>query len=197
MGALPRTSLPPPLHSRADYDRLVAEYRAFDFIDDGSEFWWDMRPSAHYPTVEMRICDVCTNLEDALGVAALYACLVRFLTRQNAEGALPPEPPTEIIAENRWHASRYGVLAFLGDAAFGGRVDIDDYATKLVERLADDAHTLGCANELQRIPLIIREGTGADRQIDHFRLRRLEGDSEAEALRAVVDMAVADTQAGV
>ena len=197
MGALPRTSLPPPLHSRADYDRLVEEYRTFDFIDDGSEFWWDMRPSVHYPTVEMRICDVCTNFEDALAVAALYACLVRHLDRQNAAGALPPEPPTEIIAENRWHASRYGMFAFLGDAASGGRVDIDDYAAKLLEELAEDAGALGCAAELQRIPLIIREGAGADRQIDHFRLRRLEGDSEAEALRAVVDMAIADTQAGL
>ena len=197
MGVLPRTSLPPPLHSGADYDRLVEEYRAFDFIDDGSEFWWDMRPSAHYPTVEMRICDVCTNFEDALAIAALYACLVRRLARQNADGALPPEPPTEIIAENRWHASRYGVFAFLGDAACGGRVDIDDYAAKLLDELAEDAQALGCATELQRITRIIREGAGADRQIDHFRLRRLEGDSEAEALRAVVDMSVTDTKAGL
>ena len=197
MDALPRTSLPPPLHSQADYDRLIDEYKAFDFIDDGSELWWDMRPSVHYPTVEMRICDVCTSFEDALGVAALYACLVRLLSRQNDEGALPPEPPTEIIAENRWHASRYGVLAFLGDAAFGGRVDIEDYAAKLVEDLADDARALGCEPELQRMPAIIREGTGADRQIDHFRLRRLEGDSEAEALKAVVDLAIAETKAGV
>ncbi len=197
MDALPRTSLPPPLHSQADYDRLVDEYRSFDFIDDGSELWWDMRPSVHYPTVEMRICDVCTRLEDALGVAALYACLVRRLARQDAEGALPPEPPTAIIAENRWHASRYGVLAFLGDAACGGRVDIEDYAAKLAQDLAADAGALGCELELQRMTAIIREGAGADRQIDHFRLRRLEGDSEAQALKAVVDMAIAETKAGV
>ena len=192
MGALPRTSLPPVLGSREDYDRLVENYRALEFIGDGSELWWDMRPSSRYPTVELRICDVCTRLEDALCVAALYASLIRHLLRQ--EGT-PPEPPTEIIAENRWLACRYGVLAFFGDPAFGGRVDIYDYAAKLVDSLAADAQALGCEADLQRAPAIIREGAGADRQIDLYRLRRLEGDSEAEALRAVVDSAVAETRA--
>ena len=191
MGALPRTGLPPVLNGRKDYERLVQNYRALELINDGSELWWDMRPSSRYPTVEIRICDVCTRIEDALCVAALYAVLIRYLLRQDG---LPPGPPTEIIAENRWLACRYGVLAFFGEPAFGGRVDIYDYAAKLVELLAEDARALGCEEDLQRVPAIIREGAGADRQIDLYRLRRLEGDSEAEALRAVVDSAVAETR---
>ena len=194
MGALPRTSLPPPLGSQRDYEALVDGYRALDFIGDGSELWWDMRPSASYPTVELRICDICTDIEDAVAVAALYACLVRKLAKLDADGALPAEPATEIIAENRWLAARYGVLAFLGNVGGGGRVDIDDYVEALIDDLAEDAQALDCDSELDRIRDIIREGTSADRQIDLYRLRRLEGDDEATALRAVVDAIVAETR---
>ena len=197
MGALPRTSLPGPLGSRAEYDRLLDEYRRMGFAQDGTELWWDVRPSHSYPTVEMRICDVCTLIDDAVCLTALYASLVRRLLRQDREGALPPEPPTEIIAENRWLAQRYGVLAFLGNVwGGGGRVDIADYAARLVEELADDARDLGCEDELRHVLAIIRDGSGADRQLDHFRLRRLEGDTEAEALRAVVDLVIAETREG-
>ncbi|MCY4012107.1 MAG: carboxylate-amine ligase [Gammaproteobacteria bacterium] len=194
MGALPRTSLPPPLASQRDYDALVDGYRALDFIGDGSELWWDMRPSASYPTVELRICDICTAIEDAVAVAALYACLVRRLARLDADGTLPAEPATEIIAENRWLAARYGVLAFLGNVDGGGRVDIDDYVEALIDDLGEDALALDCEAELDRIRDVIREGTSADRQIDLYRLRRLEGDDEAAALRAVVDAIVAETR---
>ena len=197
IGALPRTGLPPALPSRADYERLIADYRSLEFITDGSELWWDIRPAAVYPTVEVRICDICPRLEDTLSIAALYACLVRRLLRQDAQGVLPPEPPTELIAENRWLAARYGVLAFLGDIAGGGRIDIHDYVAQLGQDLADDAAALGCAQELQRVPAIIRNGTGADRQLDLFRLRRLEGDSDPQALRAVVDLAIAETREGL
>ena len=197
IGALPRTSLPPPLHSHADYDLLVKDYRFLEFIQDGSELWWDARPSAHYPTVELRICDICPRLEDALCMAALYACLVRYLLRQDANQSLSAEPATELIAENRWLAARYGVLAFFGDTASGGRVDIQDYATRLVADLGEDAQALDCETELGRVLEIIREGTSADRQIDLFRLRRIEGDDHQEALRAVVDQAIAETREGI
>lgn len=194
MGALPRTSLPPPLSSQREYEALVDDYRALEFINDGSELWWDIRPSASYPTLELRICDVCTRLDDAVAVAALYAALIRKLLRLDAEGALPSEPATEIIAENRWLAARYGVLAFLGDVVAGGRVDIDDHLGALVDDLTEDAAALDCEAELGRIRDIVHEGTAADRQIDLYRLRRLEGDDEADALRAVVDLAVAETR---
>ena len=198
MGALPRTNLPGPLSSWAEYDRLVAAYQRMNFIQNGSELWWDIRPSHNFPTVEMRICDVCPRLDDVAGIVALYASLVRRLLRLDGKGALPPDPPTEIIAENRWLAQRYGVLAFLGDArGDGGRVDIGDYAARLVDDLADDARALGCEPELRHVLTIIREGSGADRQIDHFRLRRLEGDTEEEALRAVVDLVIAETREGI
>ena len=197
MGALPRTSVPGPLLSVADYERVVASYQRMNFIQDSSELWWDIRPSGAHPTVELRICDVCPRIDDAVSIAALYTALVRWLLRHVREDRLPPEPLTEIIIENRWLAQRYGVLAFLGDTVGGGRLDIRDYAAALVETLAADARALGCEDEMRRALTIIDEGSGADRQLDHFRLRRLDGASVEEALRAVVDLAVAETRAGL
>ena len=197
LGALPRTSLPRELYSKAEFDRLVQDYQRMEFISDGSELWWDIRPSHAYPTIEVRICDICPRLEDTLGIVALYASLVRWLSRQARENRLPPEPPTEIIAENVWLAQRYGVLAFLGDTMKGGRIDIADHMVQLVDDLSIDARALGCENELRHTLDIIREGAGADRQIDCFRLCLLDGATREEALRSVVDLALAETAAGI
>ena len=195
IGGLPRTGMPGPLRSREEYDRLLSEYQRMNFLNDGSELWWDIRPSHAYPTVELRICDVCTRIEDAVSIAALYACLIRWLWRQDQEGRLPPEPLTELIAEDRWIAQRYGVFAFFGDRTSGaGRVDIADYLSEMVDELAADARALDCEAEIRRTPGIVMNGTSADRQIDLYRLRRLEGDTEAEALRRVVDLMLAETR---
>lgn len=195
--AMPRTGLPGPLYSQAEYERLLEDYRRMKFIEGGNELWWDIRPGHAYPTVEIRICDTCSRVEDAVCIVALYASLIRMLLRQARAGTLPPEPRTEIIAENRWLAQRYGVFAFLGDTRDGGRMDIDDYARGLIEQVDEDARALGCEEELHRVSEIIRDGSSADRQIDHFRIRCLEGATEMEALHAVVDLLIAETREGI
>ena len=195
VGGLPRTGMPGPLRSWQEYDQLLSGYQRMNFIRDGSELWWDIRPSHAYPTVELRICDVCPRIEDAVSIAALYACLIRWLWRQNREGGLPPEPLTELIAEDRWIAQRYGVFAFFGDRTSGtGRVDIADYLSEVVNALTPDAQALGCEAEIRRTSDIVMNGTSADRQLDLYRLRLIEGDTEAEALRRVVDLVLAETR---
>ena len=191
---LPRTGVPRPLQSWQEFDALTRDYRRMDLIENAGQLWWDIRPSHAYPTIELRICDVCPRIKDAIAIAALYSCLVRNLCRHDRAGTLPPEPPTEIISENRWLAQRYGVLAFFGNLEGGGRMDIDDYARELVQGLADDANALDCEAELQHILEIVREGSGADRQVDLFRLCRLEGASHDEALAAVVDLIIRETK---
>ncbi len=198
IGALPRSGLPRPFHSHAEYQSMVEGYQNMRFIRDGSELWWDIRPASAYPTIELRICDVCTRIEDAVSIAALYASLIRMLMRKDREGQLPPEPLTELIAENRWVAQRFGVFSFFGDAEReNARLDIDDHVAELVEELAPDARALGCEAEIKHALEIVREGTGADRQLDLFRLCLLEGASEEEAFRKVVDQVIADTSEGV
>ncbi len=198
MGGLPRTGIPGPLHSWDEYDDLLGEYQRMKFIEDGSELWWDIRPSHAFPTIELRICDVCTRIEDAVCISALYASLIRMLMRLDKEGKLPLEDHTEIISENRWVAQRYGVLANFGDSRrLSGRTDIEDLVTELLDDVAEDAQALRCEVEIRRALDIVREGTSADRQVDLFRLRRVEGDSDAEALHKVVDQGIADTREGI
>ena len=198
VGALPRTGIPGPLNSYAEYDQLLQSYRAMSFVNDGSELWWDIRPSHHFPTIELRICDVCTRIDDAMSIVALYACLIRCLMRKALCNELPVEPLTEIIMENRWIAQRYGVVSFFGDQSReGGRIDIDDCIKELLDQLTDDAHALNCVEELHRCTTIIREGTGADRQIDLYRMKKLNGCTHDEALRHVIQMVLEDTQSGL
>ncbi len=198
IGGLPRTGIPNPLYSHAEYDELLQSYQAMNFVRDGSELWWDIRPSHKFPTIEMRICDVCTRIEDAMSIVALYACLVRWLMRTEQKDELIPEPLTEFIMENRWIAQRYGVVSFFGDhQEDSGRVDIYEYTKALQDQLIDDAHALNCVEELYRCTKIISEGTGADRQIDRYRAEKLDGKSHPEALSEVISMILDDTQSGL
>ena len=193
-GALPRTGVPRAFRSQAEFDRLVEEYRSVGAIRDSSQLWPDIRPHHAYPTLELRACDICPRMDDALALAALYAATLRWLLRRDASQDLPTEPSTEIIAENCWRARRYGTLAFLGDVERGGRIDIADYVEALLEAVAEDAEALGCERNLARIPLILRDGSSADRQVERYRLCRIEGAGHREALSAVVDQVLEETR---
>jgi carboxylate-amine ligase len=197
MAALPRSGMPPVLSSWADYEQIVENYRRLGFVRDGSEIWWDLRPSVRFPTLELRIADICPDVDDAMSIVALYACLVRHLLQVVRAGRLPADPPPEIIQQNRWLAQRYGVVAFLADFESGTRVDLVDYVEELLGVLAEDAAALACEREVGHVRSIIREGSSADRQLDHFRLCRLDGAGVEEALRSVARLIVEETRQGV
>ena len=196
MSSLPRTGMPNPLYSRADYDRMMAEYRRMAFVRDGSELWWDIRPSHAFPTIELRICDVCTRIEDGVSMVALYACLIRWLMRQARMGTLPAEPLTELIEEDRWIAQRYGVSAVFGhQSCDGGRMECLHTLEELQGHLLDDARALDCEAELRHALTIVRDGTCADHQLDLYDRCRQGGGSHQEALRHVVDLLLTRTKA--
>ena len=194
IAALPRTGLPPPLGSVAHFEKVVRIYREIGAIADGSELRWDIRPSVAYPTIELRICDICPRIDDAVAIAALYACLVRAIAQDVRQGKPPPPPPREVIEESRWLAQRYGTFAFLPSHGVEETPSVAEIAADLVSRLSPHARALGCQEALERVVSIGERGSSAERQEDCYREARLDGASEAEALRAVVDQIVSETE---
>ena len=196
IGALPRTGMPRAIGSWPEYERIVERYRSIRAIKDGSEIRWDIRPSASYPTIELRICDICPRIEDAVAIAALYACLIRFLARKISAGEKLTEPSHELIEEGRWLAQRYGTLAFLPRGEPPELVDVDDCVTALVEDVREDARALECESEVAHTARIVREGSSADRQEDVYRQAKLDGASDGAALRRVLDSIIEETESG-
>ena len=196
IGAIPRSGMPKAMRSRSDYDTVLERYQSIGVLENGSELWWDIRPSPTYPTIELRICDICPRIEDAAAIAALYASLIRSLARAITAGETPPEPPQELIEEGRWLAQRFGTLAFLPHGDPPALVDLDDVVKALIEDLREDAGALGCEGDLERIRGIVREGSSADRQEDVYRQAKLDGAREGEALRRVVDSVIEETEGG-
>ena len=112
---LPRTGLPELFRTKEDYDQFVAALTWAKIIPDASYIWWALRPSLPNPTVELRVADSCTRLDDAIAIAALFRCLVRALDRDRALNAGFDRVGRAITQENKWHAQRYGVAATFVD----------------------------------------------------------------------------------
>ena len=178
--------------------KLVADYQRMKLIEDGSELWWDIRPSVRFPTIELRICDLCPRIEDAMCIAALYACLIRRLSRLNREGELPPEPSDgdhrrEPLAGPALRRAEFPRRHPAKAAARTSKIPPPNWSRNWPTTPAPLAAKTNSATSLT----IIREGTGADRQIDLFRLRRVEGDTDAQALRAVAGLVIEETREGI
>ena len=193
---LPRTGLPEHFQSWAEYQRHVDVLTGAGIIEDASKLWWDIRPSVRYPTLEMRVSDICTRWEDALTVATMYRCLLHMLYRLRTENQRWRQYANMLVSENIWRAQRYGVSGDLMDYGISRLVPFVDLAEELVEALRPDAEHLGCVDELERAVTIAREGTSADRQLATHRAAIEAGASGEEALRAVVDELTIDTLAG-
>ncbi len=194
---LPRTGLPPRFASWGEYQRAVDVLINAGIIEDGTKIWWDLRPSARFPTLESRICDVCTLLDDTVAIAALVQSLVRMLYRLRRNNQRWRHYESFLIEENRWRAQRYGVHGSLIDFGKGELVEYARLLAELQQLLAEDAEALGCAAELQSASRIIERGTSADRQRDAFDEARRQDADEREAAREVVRLLIRETVAGL
>ena len=112
---LPRTGLPELFRTKDDYDQFVAALIWAKIIPDASYIWWALRPSLPNPTVELRVADSCTQLDDAVAIAALFRCLVRALDRDRSLNSGFDRVGRAITMENKWHAQRYGIAATFVD----------------------------------------------------------------------------------
>lgn len=191
---MPRTGLPPQFESFSEYRRHVDLMVGAGLIEDGTKLWWDIRPSDRFPTVEMRACDVCSRLDDAICIAAVYVCLMRMLytLRRNNQRWRTYLPI--LIEENRWRAQRYGVRAGAPDQPKTGLVDFGkgtcvpyaDLYEEIIALVRADATDIGCLAEVEHGRTIIARGTGAQLQRDAYAAARAAGADPTEAARAVV-----------
>ena len=192
--ATPRKGVPETFADWRDYQRTVGALQKAGVIEDASKIWWDLRPSANHPTLEMRITDGCPSLEDSLCLAALFRCYCSYLSR--SPEAIWAKQPLALINENRWRAQRYGLDEGLIDPVTGRIVPVEETVEDLLELIEEDAAALDCAGEAEHARTILARGTSADRQLAFYHRLREQGRSPATALRSVVDLLVAETNSG-
>lgn len=194
---VPRTGLPEELESDAEFQRLLAVMVNAGLIEDGTKIWWDIRPSARFPTLEMRITDICTLVDDAIAIAALYLSLLHMLYRLRGANQRWRVYSRALISENRWRAQRYGIDEGLVDFGKGTIVPYGELLEEILELVAEDAEILGCAAEIRHARTILKRGTSAHRQLEAYRAAMEKEKDPKAGLRAVVDFLVRETQAGL
>ncbi len=195
--ALPRTGLPEKFQSFAEYQRHVDILINAGVLDDSTKIWWDLRPSGRFPTLETRIMDVCTRIDDAIALAALLCCIMRMLYRLRLANQRWRIYTTMLIQENRWRAMRYSFDEGLIDFAKGTIVPFEELLEEILELIADDAEALGCKSEVAGVRDILSRGTSAHRQLRAHELAIAAGKSSDEALQTVVDTLIEDTAEGL
>ena len=194
---LPRTGLPGRFNSWDEYRQTVDVLVRGKVMEDASKIWWDLRPSARFPTLEMRITDVCTRVGDAVTVAALLVCLTRMLHRLRRNNQSWRTYPVFLLEENRWRAQRYGLKGSLFDFGRGELVPYADLLEEILTLIHEDAVALGCLNDVLGARRILAEGTSADRQLARFASAIAAGATRQEALEVVVDHLIAETRSSV
>jgi len=194
---LPRTGLPERFDSFTEYRRHVDVLTKAGTIKDASMLWWDIRPSCKFPTLEMRITDVCTRLDDTVTIAAVFQCIVHMLYRLRRDNKRWRMYANMLISENRWRAQRYGLDEGLLDFGKGEVVPSADLMVELLDLIDEDAQALGCSGEVSRISDIVTKGTSAHLQLKTYDEAIEGGATPKEALDAVVDMLIAETVRGV
>jgi len=195
--ALPRTGLPERFASWAEYQRHINILMEAGLIEDSTKIWWDLRPSARFPTIETRIMDVCTRLDDTIALVSLLVCILRMLYRLRRRNQRWRIYTPMLIRENRWRAMRYSFDEGMIDLAKGAIVPFEQLMDEMLSLVIEDARALGCETEVAHIHEILSRGTSAHRQLKDFELERANGASVEESLKSVVDTLIADTAEGL
>ena len=194
---MPRTGLAEQFASYGEYLRYVDVMINAGLIEDSTKIWWDIRPSHRFPTLEMRISDLCTRLDDAICIAAIYLCWLRMLYRIKVKNQRWRTYSRFLLDENCWLAQRYGTDKGLVDFGRGTLVPFPDLLEEIFELVAEDAAYFECVDELHHAREILARGTSAHWQVGTFRQAKAEGASNEEALHAVVDMLIKETLHGL
>ncbi len=186
----PRTGIPPILSSRGEFDQLKDALVRTRSIPDGTKIWWDARPNHNYPTLEFRVCDVCTRVDEAICVAAIFQAIIYKLWKLRRDNMTFRIYPSAMIEENKWRAVRFGIEGNLIDWGKQTEMPARELIRELIDWfIGDVVDELGSRKEVEYAYTILSEGTSAERQLATFK--------RTGSLRAVVDQLIAETEEGV
>jgi carboxylate-amine ligase len=192
---LPRTGLPELFRTGAEYDSYVDALVAAGLIENASFIWWAVRPSLWHPTLELRIPDACTRIEDGICIAALFRCLTRHLFDHPELNADLGAVDRALAVENKWRAQRYGTKASFIERGVKAARTMRETVDDLLERLHADAQALDCVREISHARAILARGSSAHQQVQVYSQARIAGRSRAKALKDVVDFLLRTTVA--
>ena len=185
----PRTGIPDPFESLSEYEDYLKLLIETNCIDNAKKIWWDIRLHPFFDTLEFRICDAQSRVDDTIALAAMIQAVVaklHKLLRQNTSFRIYRR---RVIEENRWRASRYGIDGKLIDFGRHCEVETRSLIEEILEFIAPEVRELGTEPEMKHIERILREGTGADRQLAAWKVRH--------DVKDVVDQIVSETYEGL
>jgi len=186
---MPRTGIPDHFESDSAFQRYVELLIETGCIDDGKKIYWDVRPHPFFPTLEFRICDIPTRVDDTIAIAALFQALVAKFNKLLDQNLTYRLHHKMLIEENKWRAVRYGLDGKMIDFGKGKEVPIRDLIRELLEFVDEVVNDLGSRKEIEHIYTILERGTSADEQL---RVWRETGD-----IKAVVDHLIETTMQNV
>ena len=186
---MPRTGIPDHFESDSAFQRYVELLIETGCIDDGKKIYWDVRPHPFFPTLEFRICDIPTRVDDTIAIAALFQALVAKFNKLLDQNLTYRLHHKMLIEEKKWRAVRYGLDGKMIDFGKGKEVPIRDLIRELLEFVDEVVNDLGSRKEIEHIYTILERGTSADEQL---RVWRETGD-----IKAVVDHLIETTMQNV
>lgn len=189
----PRMGVPEYFQDEQAFNGYVDLLTRTGSIRQPSDCWWVLRPSSHYPTLELRICDACPRIEDVLCIVSLFRLMVAHAVAQPQPGAQYSLTAHWILKENRWRAKRHGILAEFIVEGEEQPMLIGEWLTLAEKILGETAVALGVEDVFAQARRIVLEGNSADRQLVLFEQGLLLGDSNEQALSRVVDQLLSET----
>src|SRR5215468_7487286 len=185
----PRTGIPDAFESLSEYEDFLKLLISTNCIDNAKKIWWDVRLHPFFNTIEFRICDAQSRVDDTIALAALMQAIVVKLHKLREQNVTFRSYPRRLIDENRWRAARYGIDGKLIDFGRKSEMDERDLLEEMLEFIETEVDELGLHREIAHVEKIMREGTGADRQLMVW--------ERTQDMKAVVDQIVAETNEGL
>ena len=197
--SLPRTGIPPTFESYDDYERMIGLFarvgalgRAVT-IENPARIWWDIRPNPRIGTLEIRVADICTTVDEAMCVTALIQCVAAMLLRLRQTNQSWRLYRSELLHENKWRAARYGIEGHMVDFGREVTVTVPDVWREIIGLCGDVIDELGARRDIDYLETIFREGTSADRQLATYQRAIEQGHNTESALVAVMDQVLTET----